>query len=50
VVIEWHQTPEHPAGDDDVVGLLQRLGYQVEQGLQGELSGVRFGLVWGYRD
>jgi FkbM family methyltransferase len=50
VVIEWHQTPEHPAGDDDVVGLLQRLGYQVEQGLQGELSGIRFGLVWGYRD
>ena len=50
LVIEWHETPEHPAGEHEVVRLLQGLGYQVEPGLQGESSGLRFGLLWGYRD
>jgi FkbM family methyltransferase len=49
LVVEWHETPEHPAGGADVVTLLQRLGYQVEQGFQGELMGLKFGLIWGYR-
>ena len=50
LVIEWHETPEHPAGEHEVDRLLQGLGYQVEPGLQGESSGLRFGLLWGYRD
>jgi len=49
LVVEWHETPERPAGGADVVTLLQGLGYHVEHGFQGELMGLKFGLIWGYR-
>lgn len=50
LVIEWHGTPEYPEGDKDVSELMQRLGYQVERGFHDELEGVKFGLIWGYRN
>jgi FkbM family methyltransferase len=48
LAVEWHETPEHPAGGHEVAELLKRLGYQVERGLEGELMNLRFGLIWGY--
>lgn len=50
LVVEWHETPDRPAGGEDVVELLQGLGYHVTYGFQSELQGLKFGLIWGYRD
>jgi FkbM family methyltransferase len=49
LVLEWHETPERPAGGDDIAGLLRGLGYRVERGFRGEQDGVEFGLIWGFR-
>jgi FkbM family methyltransferase len=49
IVVEWHETPAHPTGDQEVLDLMQRLGYQVERGFQDEFEGIKSGLIWGYR-
>jgi FkbM family methyltransferase len=49
IVVEWHETQAHPAGGQEVLDLMQRLGYQVECGFQDEFEGIKSGLIWGYR-
>lgn len=49
LVVEWHETPEHPRGGEDVIELLERQGYQVERGFEDEVEGIKSGLIWGYR-
>jgi FkbM family methyltransferase len=46
IVVEWHVTPDHPQGGEEVACRLQSLGYEVEPG---ESPGDGFGLIWGYR-